>query len=100
MTIQDLKNNREQILNKMNSLGVAEEKRVEFMTELKFFAEEGINESEDVEEFVLQLFTLNSEATKKWKGKSHSNSLRETVGAIDEKLQPNKRYDHLRKEYV
>ena len=101
MTIQDLKNNREVILNKMNDLGVKDSMKKEFIKTMVDFVEVDLNESEDVEELVLQVFTLNSEATRKWKGKKPSNSLRETMGKIEE-AEGNtfKKWCPLRKEYV
>jgi len=69
MTTQDLKNNRETILSKMNEIGVHENMIKKFMSTMVDFIECGINESENPIDLVYQIFTMNSLRTKEWKGK-------------------------------
>ncbi|HET8838491.1 MAG TPA: hypothetical protein VFM82_05790, partial [Flavobacteriaceae bacterium] len=63
MTTQDLKNNREEILKQMDFVGVHPSMRKEFMKTMVDFAEMGINETEDVCDFVNEIMRMNS---NKW----------------------------------
>jgi hypothetical protein len=74
MTTQDLKNNRDQILETMEFLGVHLSMKRRFMQTMVNFVEHGLNESEDVERLVYQIFHLNALRRKEWKGQKLSQA--------------------------
>lgn len=75
MTLQNLKDNRDQIIAKYYELDGLETMLNEFMTTLKQAVEFGLNESEDTMELVQQFFS------DRYKGKKEKTSIADVVSA-------------------
>ncbi len=86
MTTQDLKNSKSEIIAKFYELGGIQSMLSEFMTTLLQAVEFGLNNSEDCIELVEQFYN------SRYAGIAAKQSLRETMGAINERNGGNGHY--------
>lgn len=79
MTIENLKDNKQQIIAKYYELGGTESMLVEFMTTLKQAIEFGLNNTDDCLELVMQFFT------ERYTGKKVKTSIADVVCSYKER---------------